>query len=89
MTESTDQTILDGGDGSAGPQRIPVNAYETTDALVVVAPMPGAVGGRGLLIVDALSDAWGVETSGGADEGKRVWFELNGPGGATAGPAGR
>ena len=41
MTDGAEQTILDGGDDSAGPQRIPVNVYETTDALVVVAPMPG------------------------------------------------
>lgn len=29
--------------------------------------------GRGLLIVDALAEAWGVE---GRDDGKTVWFEL-------------
>jgi HSP20 family protein len=29
------------GAGRAGQQRIPVNMYETTDALVIVAPMPG------------------------------------------------
>ncbi len=32
-----------------------------------------AMGGRGLLLVDKLADAWGVEI---AREGKSVWFEL-------------
>lgn len=40
-TSSGDGTVLDGGDASAGPQRVPLNVYETTEALVVVAPMPG------------------------------------------------
>lgn len=35
------QSILDGGDPSTGPQHIPLNVYETTEAVVVVAPMPG------------------------------------------------
>ncbi|MCB1004410.1 MAG: Hsp20/alpha crystallin family protein [Acidimicrobiales bacterium] len=34
-------TVLDGGDAGAGPQHIPLNVYETTDAVVIVAPMPG------------------------------------------------
>jgi HSP20 family molecular chaperone IbpA len=38
---STDATLLEGGDPSAGPQHIPVNVYETSDAVVIVAPMPG------------------------------------------------
>ena len=40
-TPSGDGTVLDGGDSSAGPQRVPLNVYETTEALVIVAPMPG------------------------------------------------
>jgi len=35
------QSILDGGDRTNGPQHIPLNVYETTDAVVIVAPMPG------------------------------------------------
>ena len=35
--------------------------------------------GRGLLIVDALSSAWGIEANPGALPGKIVWFEI-GPG---------
>ncbi|MFF7181193.1 ATP-binding protein [Streptomyces sp. NPDC008121] len=31
--------------------------------------------GRGLVLVDALADSWGVEEQGA---GKVVWFELNG-----------
>jgi anti-sigma regulatory factor (Ser/Thr protein kinase) len=36
-------------------------------------PGPQEAGGRGLLLVEALSTAWGVEFDG---TGKRVWFEL-------------
>jgi len=36
-----ERTLLDGGDPSTGPQQIPLNVYETSDAMVVVAPMPG------------------------------------------------
>jgi anti-sigma regulatory factor (Ser/Thr protein kinase) len=32
-----------------------------------------APNGRGLLLVDAMSSGWGVET---ADDGKTVWFDL-------------
>jgi anti-sigma regulatory factor (Ser/Thr protein kinase) len=35
---------------------------------------PAAVTGRGMLLVDRLSDQWGVDVDDGA--GKRVWFEL-------------
>jgi hypothetical protein len=34
---------------------------------------PDSVGGRGLLLVEALSDRWGVETRA---EGKTVWAEI-------------
>lgn len=36
-------------------------------------PSPGEVNGRGLQIVDSLSDQWGVVTT---DAGKAVWFTL-------------
>lgn len=36
-------------------------------------PAPDSVGGRGLLLVEALSDRWGVETR---DDGKVVWAEV-------------
>ncbi|MCI2240531.1 ATP-binding protein [Paenibacillus sp. TRM 82003] len=35
---------------------------------------PEATSGRGVALVDLLSDAWGVET---ADTGKEVWFRLS------------
>jgi anti-sigma regulatory factor (Ser/Thr protein kinase) len=35
---------------------------------------PDAEGGRGLRIVAAVADRWGVETT---DEGKSVWFEID------------
>ena len=38
---SGDGTLLDGGDAGTGPQHIPLNVYETTEAVVIVAPMPG------------------------------------------------
>ena len=37
-------------------------------------PDPDTVTGRGLLLVDALTDRWGAERTGG---GKVVWFELD------------
>ena len=40
-TDTDSGTVLDGGDASDGPQRIPLNVYETTEAMVIVAPMPG------------------------------------------------
>jgi anti-sigma regulatory factor (Ser/Thr protein kinase) len=36
-------------------------------------PMPEAISGRGLLLVTALSDSWGVDTH---DHGKTTWSEL-------------
>jgi anti-sigma regulatory factor (Ser/Thr protein kinase) len=43
---------------------------------------PDATTGRGLMILDALADRWGVELD---DAGKTVWFELDPPLPATAG----
>lgn len=37
---------------------------------------PEAEGGRGLLLVDAVTDKWGVEPRGAT--GKTVWFECAG-----------
>jgi hypothetical protein len=36
-----------------------------------------ATNGRGMVLVDALADSWGVEVGDGLpDEGKTVWVEL-------------
>ena len=43
---------------------------------VVVAPDPGEVTGRGMMLVDRLASRWGAEHT---DAGKRVWFELDLP----------
>ncbi|MFI5954946.1 ATP-binding protein [Cryptosporangium sp. NPDC051539] len=37
---------------------------------------PDAVSGRGLALVDAMAERWGVEPDGPARPGKRIWFEL-------------
>jgi len=42
--------------------------------------------GRGLMLIDALSEAWGVEASG---PGKTVWFALRLPGDVPSADAGR
>jgi len=42
----------------------------------VQSPPPAQATGRGLRIVSALSDAWGVSTDG-AHEGKSVWFTID------------
>jgi hypothetical protein len=41
----------------------------------MVAPDTDAVSGRGLVIVNGLASAWGVERA--AEGGKTVWFELS------------
>ena len=41
---------------------------------MLVTPGADAVSGRGILLVDALSNRWGFEIHG---SGKTVWFELD------------
>ena len=50
--------------GSQGAQGLP-GAHEATH-------------GRGLFLVEALADAWGIQVQGSGTPGKVVWFELNG-----------
>lgn len=61
----------------AGPlrqRRLRVEVCDQGDLLPRLRhPGPLASAGRGLLLLDKLSDAWGVEPLG---EGKRTWFEL-------------
>jgi anti-sigma regulatory factor (Ser/Thr protein kinase) len=59
------------------PGRIRVEVHDTS----VVEPLPKkydseALTGRGLDLVVALSDSWGVDV---AEAGKAVWFQLGGP----------
>jgi HSP20 family protein len=41
MATGEQPTVIETDPGTAGAQRVPVNMYETDEALVVVAPMPG------------------------------------------------
>jgi anti-sigma regulatory factor (Ser/Thr protein kinase) len=45
------------------------------DRPVLLHVPPGAEHGRGILLVDALSDRWGTEIHD--DDGKTVWFEVD------------
>ncbi|MFF3906662.1 ATP-binding protein [Streptomyces sp. NPDC001848] len=47
-------------------------------------PDPSATSGRGLAMVAAVADSWGVRPDG--DSGKVVWFTLPAPSAAPAGP---
>ncbi len=59
-------------------QRLRVEVYDDSPLLPVVRPLtPGATGGRGMPLVDALAHSWGVTPS---PAGKTVWFELSLPG---------
>jgi serine phosphatase RsbU (regulator of sigma subunit) len=66
-----------GAEGSAGPaplNRLRVEVDDESD-LWPKRRTPGeqASSGRGLMLVEALADAWGVDPRG---TGKRMWFEL-------------
>jgi anti-sigma regulatory factor (Ser/Thr protein kinase) len=45
-------------------------------AVMQVGPAGSIAAGRGLLLVEALADAWGVERQ---SDGKTVWFRLHAP----------
>jgi hypothetical protein len=52
-----------------------VSVEDQSEEWPVVREMDGdAVGGRGLVLVDGLSSAWGVLA---VDAGKAVWFTLD------------
>jgi anti-sigma regulatory factor (Ser/Thr protein kinase) len=66
----TDFTVTLQCDGSV----VRIEAHDADPALPVAStPAVDAVTGRGLMIVDALADRWGVEPT---TTGKMVWFEL-------------
>ncbi len=59
----------------ADDRRIRIEVSDTSDSVPQVQWVPaGATSGRGLLIVETLSDGWGVTASEGG--GKSVWFEI-------------
>ncbi|MFE7445198.1 SpoIIE family protein phosphatase [Streptomyces chartreusis] len=75
------------------PDRLRLEVRDSTPTPAVPVTIPReedrAEGGRGLLIVEALSRAWGNSPSG---RGKTVWFEMtarsSSPAGASGGPSG-
>lgn len=71
----------DGQDGffevevALSADRLRVSVHDTADALPKMREPDGNdLGGRGLLLVDALADTWGVETK--RPFGKVVWVEF-------------
>ena len=65
------------------PERIRVEVADSGPGFFPAARQAGPddPSGRGLLLVDALSDRWGTDQ----DERMRVWFELGGSGASTDG----
>lgn len=64
---------------SLHPPLIGVAVHDEGDSLPPVAPVPpdaGESGGRGLMIVDRLSSAWGVLPDH-QPPGKTVWFRID------------
>jgi hypothetical protein len=60
-------------DTSAARIRVEVDD-PSTDSPVLRHPEPNEDGGRGILFIDTLADAWGTDIRAG---GKTVWFELD------------
>ena len=58
---------------AVGTLRLEVSDQDADNAPVLKSPKPGDMAGRGLVIVQALSDRWGVRVTNG---GKTVWCEL-------------
>ncbi|MDE3205357.1 MAG: ATP-binding protein [Acidobacteriota bacterium] len=58
----------------ARPSRVRIEVYDENPRLPVVSPAPpDATSGRGLALVSAVSQAWGMENR---DQGKIVWAEV-------------
>jgi anti-sigma regulatory factor (Ser/Thr protein kinase) len=61
----------------AGHGRVRVEVFDRNSRLPTFAVVPpDAYSGRGLMLVQALASSWGVESH--SDNGKTIWFELNG-----------
>lgn len=65
---------------AAGVLRVEVSDTRGERRPALSAPRPEGESGRGLLLVEALADAWGVEPREGAS-GKTVWARFSAPGG--------
>ncbi|WP_405659868.1 SpoIIE family protein phosphatase [Streptomyces sp. NBC_00079] len=72
--------------GETGNRRMRIQVNDTSDALPHKR-RPGelASSGRGLILIELLADAWGVDPQG---EGKSIWFELYESGGSAEPPDG-
>lgn len=72
-------TLDDGGPTPGARGRLHVEVRDFVSRRPTPRPLPDGAGegtsGRGLLLVNALADAWGVRAQG---VGKVVWFELDG-----------
>jgi hypothetical protein len=66
---------------AAGTMRLEVRDHDPLKLPLLQNPAPTDTGGRGLLVVQALSDRWGIRVT---ETGKAVWCEL-----AVTGPAAR
>jgi anti-sigma regulatory factor (Ser/Thr protein kinase) len=66
-------TLYSSAGSAAHHLRVEVRDFAPHQALRPCAPGESATHGRGLLLVQALTDAWGVHSD---SAGKVVWFEL-------------
>jgi anti-sigma regulatory factor (Ser/Thr protein kinase) len=82
----TDALLLAEVTGEAGARGLRVQVTDAGDDLPHKR-RPGelASSGRGLMLIELLADAWGVNPRG---EGKSIWFELYESGGASGGVSG-
>lgn len=80
VTELVTNTIVHTGSGPRveihlTPDCLRVSVHDGDPAPPVRRrPKPTVPGGRGIVILEELSDSWGVRTTGA---GKVVWFELS------------
>ncbi|GAA2031305.1 ATP-binding protein [Terrabacter terrae] len=81
VSELVTNAIRHGGGGlelalTMHERSVTVSVADGSAVIPVLALEPGAEGGWGLRIIEALSDAWGVDNQRG---GKRVWVRLHEP----------
>jgi hypothetical protein len=58
---------------AAGTMRLEVRDHDPLNVPLLKNPAPTDIDGRGLIIVQAFSDRWGIRIT---DTGKTVWCEL-------------